>query len=193
MSYDNNKPLEPLKALRENASAYFEKLFASHRANMACGVGCSKCCEVGGLSVHESEATLILDWFLNLSSGDRNELQRKWTEKPSNSVPTCPFLVEKCCSIYDSRPVICRTQGAPLRFKVSEDEVGVDACPLNFTEEGRFPIESEWLDLDRLNTLLSIAEQSFRKQTNYRPLAELLNKDGRVLLSSLQQFLLTVS
>lgn len=193
MQNNENKSLEPVKALSQNATAYFDKLFAKHRQNMACGAGCSKCCEVEGLTVHESEAMVIWEWFNNLEQPTKLELQNIWRAKQGNNEKACVFLVDKRCSVYDARPIICRTQGAPLRFKVSDDEVGVDACPLNYTKPEQFPAQAEWLDLDRLNTLLAIAEQSYQKQTTERPLQSLLNKQSRVSLNSLRKFLLNQS
>jgi hypothetical protein len=64
----------------------------------------------------------------------------------------------------------------------------VDVCPLNFTTEHSLPLQAEWLDLDRLNALQSLAArqipESERKQ--FEPLQD---KNQRVLLKNLRKHL----
>jgi uncharacterized protein len=46
----------------------------------------------------------------------------------------CPFLSDGLCSIYGSRPVICRTHGLPMLY-MGEEEWQLSYCELNFTGE----------------------------------------------------------
>ena len=72
-------------------------------------------------------------------------------------------LVENCCSIYESRPLICRTQGLPLLLESEEGELEVDFCPLNFAEPGATDeLDSENLvPLEDLNLALAMVNLQY--------------------------------
>lgn len=189
-----HNPLEALLLLSKNAETYFEALFTQHKENMKCAAGCSKCCEVE-LTVVEAEAVSIVDWFFGLPSEKRANLVELWKNafKDEHFKKSCRFLVDKKCTVYEARPIICRTQGAPLKFKIESDEFGVDACPLNFEKENTFPKPHEWLDLDRLNTLLAIANQNFKQHAESSRIAHLIDSNSRISLADVQNFLLDQS
>lgn len=69
---------------------------------------------------------------------------------------SCSLLHNNLCSIYDIRPLICRTQGLPLGY-VDEDSgcIEVSACRLNFADDYQFSHEDLFL-MDQFN--LSLAE-----------------------------------
>ncbi|MGZ3809289.1 MAG: YkgJ family cysteine cluster protein, partial [Bacteriovorax sp.] len=85
----------------------------------------------------------------------------------------CAFLYDDRCTIYEARPVICRTQGAPLFL---QEENVLDYCPLNFKEGD--PPKEDWLNLDRLNTLLSFAAKTsgLEKRITLKKLKQELSK-----------------
>ncbi len=151
-----------LKELHLKISEFNKKNDALHASQMQCKSGCYKCCLVD-LSVFEVEANLIRDWFHALSLEDRENLKQKWkTNKVvveesfyKKQVRACHFLVQGNCSIYEARPVICRTQGLPLLYR-NEESYFFDSCPLNFTEGA--PSSKECLNLDQLNLMLSQIE-----------------------------------
>lgn len=68
------------------------------------------------------------------------------------------MLVEDRCAIYESRPLICRTQGLPLLLKAEDGEAEVDFCPLNFTAESALDDleEDNLVPLDDLNLQLAL-------------------------------------
>ncbi len=144
-----NKPIE---SLQENASGFFDKVYQKYSSQMKCSKGCSKCC-MTDISIFEVEAQRIRDWFKILSVDQQKNLIENWTTP--NPVGACHFLINDRCSIYEARPVICRTQGAPLFIK---SENLLDYCPLNFESED--PDKADWLNLERLNTLLSFAAKT---------------------------------
>ena len=41
---------------------------------------------------------------------------------------SCPFLIDKTCSVYDYRPIICRVHG--LAYKVNNNEIPVEKFKL---------------------------------------------------------------
>lgn len=152
-----NKPIE---SLQENASAFFEKVTNKYSDKMACKSGCSKCCFTD-ISVFDVEADLIRDWHQQLSIDDKIKLNQDWEVK--SEIGACTFLFEDKCTIYNVRPIICRTQGAPLHL--SKENI-LDYCPLNFLEAE--PEKEYWLNLERLNTLLGFAAKTAERDSRIR-------------------------
>lgn len=150
----------PVITLQENASEFFKKIQDKHAAKMDCKAGCSKCC-MTDISVFDIEADRIKDWVSELSEEKKTELKELW-QTPVES-GACTFLYQGQCSIYEARPLICRTQGLPL-FVASENVL--DYCPLNFKEGD--PEKADWLNLERMNTLLSFAAKSTQREGRIR-------------------------
>lgn len=146
-----------------------EDLLAEHRAALAkiddavahmsaragdalvCKRGCDACC-VDGLSVLPVEAALI-----EMHGGRPPAQQREGM---------CSFLdADGACSVYDARPVLCRTHGLALKsadtargLRVLSDDVS--ACALNYT--ARSPATSEVLDATKLMMLLVTVDRRYR-------------------------------
>jgi Fe-S-cluster containining protein len=180
--------LGPLIALQDNATQFFDAFVGRHSDQIACTKGCSGCCHVD-LSVFTSEAARILGWLRSLDQATRKNLHESLskraeidTQKRTPTAPNpagkqhlpCAFLIENACSIYPARPIICRTQGALLRWQTNkqaepkkqrseEPILQFDVCPLNFVKAEKLPEDREALDLDRLTQLQSIAQQQWEK------------------------------
>lgn len=192
------------KKLQENASHFFARTHEKYAAEMRCAKGCAQCCNVE-LNIFEVEATIIVDWFFSLPVETQEKLVSIWqpnetlTDEPTETkkkTKTCAFLeTSGQCSIYDARPVICRTQGAPLMVKKvlpnQDIQLEVDVCPLNFTRENSFPQQAEWLDLVKLNTLQSISENFFQKEKVGSAPVLPSNKETRVPLKNLKAYLVS--
>ncbi|MFO7979008.1 MAG: YkgJ family cysteine cluster protein [Bacteroidales bacterium] len=136
-------------ALRKELDAHCRELSQLHESQMVCGAGCDQCCM--DFSIFPVEYHAIK---MEISSLPGQIL----TAGPHSP---CPFLVEHRCTIYSSRPLICRTQGLPLLF-MNEDQWELSACELNFqnydlqsfTAENTFP-------QDRFNSRLFLINKSF--------------------------------
>ena len=93
---------------------------------------------------------------------------REVIERESGNRPVaCPLLVDDRCSIYESRPLICRTQGLPLLIEAEDGEAEVDFCPLNFTAPNAVDDlgEAHLVPLDDLNLRLALVNlQHCREQ-----------------------------
>ena len=79
----------------------------------------------------------------------------------------CPMLIDDRCAIYESRPLICRTQGLPLLIEAEDGLAEVDFCPLNFTAENALDDldEDHLVPLDDLNLKLALVNlQHCREQ-----------------------------
>jgi hypothetical protein len=80
---------------------------------------------------------------------------------------SCPLLVDDRCSIYESRPLICRTQGLPLLMEAEDGGLEVDFCPLNFTGPGAVDDldEEHLVPLDALNLRLALLNLEHCRET----------------------------
>lgn len=172
------------KTLQENAEQFFDKIFDKHKEQMSCAKGCAKCCHTD-ISIFTWEAELIVDWFMALGESEKNRLKSLWLhdqqkgeDQYGKEAMPCTFLYDNACSIYEARPIICRTQGAPLFVNDA-----VDACPLNFTEH--FPQKTDWLELSRLNTLSSLVQMNFEAGYSFLNEERIELKDLRKILSIL--------
>ena len=112
-------------ALHREVDREAGRIAASLGSRLRCGRGCSSCC-CDDLTVFAVEAAWIADGY--------PELLRSGTPHPPGG---CAFLDEQgACRIYPRRPLVCRTQGLPLRFTRPGPEPGSveevrDICPLN--------------------------------------------------------------
>lgn len=161
---------KPIDTLHDNATGFFNKVQEKYKSDMLCSAGCSKCCYTD-ISVFEVESEKITAWFESLALDFKDQLKNLWSQKNDNNA--CAFLYDNKCTIYEVRPLICRTQGAPLYLST---ENILDYCPLNFTHHE--PEKSYWLNLERLNTMLSLAATAAGKQERIR-----LTKLKRAFLS----------
>lgn len=85
----------------------------------------------------------------------------------------CSFLQkEGSCGIYELRPLVCRSHGAPLQWKESENTYR-DVCPLNFTGENIGKLSpNDVMNLDTINALLSLLLQQSKlgeERTELKP------------------------
>jgi Fe-S-cluster containining protein len=150
----------PIITLQENASGFFEKIHQKHSTQMECKKGCSKCCQTD-ISVFEIEGERINEWFYAQDELQQKDLLELWSTP--HQAGYCSFLYNDQCTIYEARPLICRTQGLPLFL--SKENV-LDYCPLNF--KAGDPPKEDWLNLERMNTLLSFAASSAKKDVRIR-------------------------
>lgn len=144
----------------------------------ACRAGCDACCH-RRFSVFTVEAERVRQALQALArhTPTLRERIRRQASDPSASAH-CALLVDGRCSVYDERPMICRSHGLPLGW-VSEDDaddgaegpvLSVDVCALNFREH-EIPIESV-LRLEAVDAPLAV-------------IAELWDGGARVELSTL--------
>lgn len=196
------KKTSAVESLQGNVSQFFDRFFEKYQNHMKCGLGCSSCCQ-SGLTVFPVEAQRIFEWWDSLETAQREELQRRWSKcevsaESGSREASCAFLLDKYCSIYPARPVVCRSQGLPMKVSVEKQkpeqirsEFELSLCELNFTADHALPEQREWLDLDRLNVLLSIAQQQSDGNNNFHEVGVLSRKHGtRIPLSEIHQLLL---
>src|ERR1051325_4352635 len=129
-----------------DADAFFRRVMESQPQHLQCGRGCSLCCyglfEIGSGDVpviaegleqmHPMRRKKIIRRALELSAPNLRELAAEEKEaffERAQSTP-CPLLDESgACTMYEHRPLVCRTFGLPLRE--GRKYIG-DICELNF-------------------------------------------------------------
>lgn len=165
-----NRRVTPYEQLMMQTDVLSARLSARYAGHLACGAGCSSCCQ-HHLSVFPVEAARITAALAVLPADLRNRLvqqaQAVNEREARGEAVACPLLVNDQCSIYASRPLICRTQGLPLLFEAEDGVQEVDFCPLNFiSPEAVNVLDEEYLvPLDVLNTQLALANDQHCRET----------------------------
>jgi len=138
--------------LRKEIDSLCESLEKVHAKHLNCKKGCDLCCmaiSVFPVEFYAIQAELDLESLSGLTV-PKDEAQ-------------CRFLVDHCCTIYDSRPVICRTHGLPLLYMgLESDEYELSLCELNFTEYDFEDFDEEnTYPMDRINSQLYQINKKF--------------------------------
>ncbi len=153
MHQPGKAPFAPYYQLINEIDNLCESLEEKHKQHMNCKKGCDLCCMA--ISVFPVEFYAI-----------KGELDKQVTGDlpvPEN-VDDCRFLVGHSCTIYSSRPVICRTHGLPLLYRSLEDDeqFELSCCELNFT---KFDLEDfngeNTYPMDRINSQLYMINKNF--------------------------------
>jgi Fe-S-cluster containining protein len=140
------------RRILQAADQHFAGVAETLGQHLQCGKGCSFCC-YGLFEISSGDIAVIADGLRSLSPPRRAALLRKArkiveaTAHPNlrevsdeekeaffdrTASTPCPALNSRGeCSIYEYRPIVCRTFGLPLR---EGDEYIGDICELNFTE-----------------------------------------------------------
>lgn len=133
------------------------------KSRLNCKNGCSRCCYTD-ISIFEVEAQNIRRWFNSLSPELKQQLREKWSMESGTGldfqnrlVKPCVFLKDDSCSVYEVRPLICRTQGLAMKV-ATETATFADICPLN-EDALTLMKSSDILNLELLNTILSQMER----------------------------------
>jgi Fe-S-cluster containining protein len=138
-------------SLRDEVDALCVKLEETHKEQITCSRGCHKCCM--DFSIFPVEMYSILQ------ETDR----RKININHDASEGECVFMMEGLCSIYESRPLICRTHGLPLLY-MGGDEWQLSYCELNFTGSNLPEFnEANTFPQDRYNSRLFMINWEFIK------------------------------
>lgn len=109
-----------LKELDDRLQSYFE----AFGDDICCKKGCSECCEQGDYPLSDVELEYLMQGFINLDAKTKIMVQ----ENVKNMVKggACPFLINKQCSVYPYRPIICRVYG--LAYFCKNEKVKIPYC-----------------------------------------------------------------
>lgn len=100
------------------------KYFELHKEHINCCLGCSSCCETGDYPLSQIELEYLMQGFINLSNDKKHIVQNNIKNVVKGGA--CPFLINKQCSIYPYRPIICRVHG--LAYICHDEIVKVPFC-----------------------------------------------------------------
>ncbi len=177
--------METYRQLLAKVDAKFEDIRRRHSAQFRCAAGCHGCCQPG-LTVSPVERASI-HAFLSANPARHETVEQLAKENP-HAGQRCSFLTASgSCSIYEVRPVVCRSHGAPLKVKPlgsDASDVLLDVCPLNF--EGT-PLDSlgaaDFIQLETLDTLLALINMEYAPEADAAdrtPLSALLSPPSSV-------------
>jgi uncharacterized protein len=107
--------------LRDEIDNVCNPLFKVHKKFTNCKQGCDECCM--NFRLLPVEFYSILFYVKELKLENINETDSE----------SCPFLINYSCTIYEHRPIICRSHGLPILDMDQEGENWeLSFCPLNF-------------------------------------------------------------
>ena len=168
--------------LRAKVDHFFAEVFGRYRQEMKCDTGCYDCCKVD-LSVTVVEAAAIAR---HLASVDEEGLSS--LRAGSGVAGHCAALGrDGRCRIYQSRPLVCRSHGVPIRRREEGRALPVvDVCFRNFEGPALEAVpESDQLDQRTLSTMLAAVDAAFADSVGAPrgtriSLAELLANPGEL-------------
>ncbi len=133
----------------------FTEIQQRNLSKMKCGQGCHSCC-VPNLTTFEIERENLNELIQSIPG-----LEKKLRDLEARD----PFLGKRCrflesdgnCAVYEARPLVCRSHGAPLFSKRDDGASLRDVCPLNFEDIKNLSdlASDDFINLDLLNTLLA--------------------------------------
>ena len=152
MNKNENIHFEKYKLLINEIDEHTAILDDMHHKHLKCKNGCALCCI--DFSVFPIEFYYLL-----------NELKKQDVKhEPDSDLSTeiCVFLRSYSCTIYNQRPIMCRTHGLPLLYANDNGEWELSACELNFTEFNfdDFTMENT-LPQDKYNSKLFLLNRDF--------------------------------
>lgn len=126
--------IENYKEYLDKISLSIDKFFEGQKPYVFCKKGCSQCCESGEYPLSELEFNYLMLGYNALDKNQKHIIQKNIdkikTEKMkhmelSNSkfLHECPFLIDKKCSVYNYRSLICRTYGLVSFYTDKNDKI----------------------------------------------------------------------
>lgn len=164
-----SRSLNDYRHLLDKVSAKFDEIKQRNPQHFSCGSGCHSCC-VPDLSVFQIEFDHIVN-ALSLQP----ELEKKVQELADGknfSSHRCSLLDRAGnCSIYEVRPLICRSHGAPIFSKMStakDAKPVLDVCPLNFSNIEKLTAlpANDFINIDILNQLLVLLNNQHAEEVD---------------------------
>ena len=143
--------------VRDKIDQQYQALSETYEEDFNCALGCHSCC-LPDLGVSPIEARAIKAHLA--SHPDLVERLRSLDLADPHQGTRCRLLdSDGHCMIYEVRPFMCRSHGAPHLIQIDEKREGIDACHLNFTRGFDHLAPGDWINLENLNVLLALMNQ----------------------------------
>ncbi len=135
--------------------------FSRYKKFICCGAGCSACCEKGDYPLSDIELQSLMKGYSLLDNETKLRVQNNIKHMERGGA--CPFLIDKMCSIYAQRPIVCRIHG--LAYRNSKGVVKLPYCVnygknfADYYKDGKFylePIETNLDDLINIGEVRSL-------------------------------------
>lgn len=132
--------IEKYKKYLDKIGVHLQKFFAQQQPYIFCKEGCSICCETGEYPFTKVEFEYAMIGFETLSAEEKEIVRekvkkiKKAKEEAIKKTPdkkfmhACPFLIDKKCSIYNYRGIICRSHGL-VSFSTDQNDKTVYNMP----------------------------------------------------------------
>ena len=91
-----------------------DDIFNRQAPFIKCKKGCAYCCKEGEYPLSELEYINLMLCYTKLSNDLKGFIEQNienLLNKNRQKFYPCPFLVDNVCSVYEARPLICRTFG----------------------------------------------------------------------------------
>jgi len=126
-----------------NIDVSINKFFAQQEPYIFCKEGCSLCCEKGEYPFSKLEFDFAMIGYNQLSEEEKKtiDLKAKQIKKDKavfndgKFLHECPFLINKRCSIYKYRGLICRNHGL-LQYEQNDNDDKIDFRVPHCVENG---------------------------------------------------------
>lgn len=111
--------IEAYEKYLEIIGSYLGKFFEQQKPYIFCKEGCSICCENGSYPFSKLEFEYLMTGYEKLPDDKKTQIQEnikhikelKNKSKEEKFSHVCPFLLDKKCSVYMYRALICRSYG----------------------------------------------------------------------------------
>ena len=167
---------ESYRKLRDDIDIQANRLEKIHKEHMECKKGCDSCCI--------DYSILPIEFFYILNA--LKKIKISLPDLNPGIKDKCTFLSGHSCTIYEHRPIICRTHGLPLIFMNDDNEWELSACQLNFAkfDFNEFSLENTYQQ-DLYNSKLFMLNKEYLNQLKKDQFGEF----ELLPLTTLKQFL----
>ena len=89
-------------------------MFEEQAPFIKCKIGCAYCCKEGEYPMSELEFVNLMLYYNTLDGNLRGAINENISDLLASNrqkLYECPFLIKGVCSVYQARPIICRTFG----------------------------------------------------------------------------------
>lgn len=132
--------MEDYEKYLEIIDSYLGKFFEQQKPYIFCKKGCSICCETGTYPFSKLEFDYLMIGYEKLPEKIKVQIQEnimnlkkeKNKSKEEKFLHICPFLLNKKCSVYKYRALICRNYGLMSFYnKKGEQRYHIPCCVNN--------------------------------------------------------------